>query len=66
MAPGDPQELAKYYKEYADKLNSAWEAMATHGADFSAIPTSRCARGRGLQDAQIRAKERPLEQLNAL
>lgn len=35
MAPGDPQELAKYYKEYADKLNSAWEAMATHGADLA-------------------------------
>ena len=27
----DPQEFAKYYKEYVDKLNSAWEALATHG-----------------------------------
>jgi hypothetical protein len=27
----DPQEFAKFYKEYVDKLNSAWEALATHG-----------------------------------
>ena len=27
----DPQEFAKLYKEYVDKLNSAWEALATHG-----------------------------------
>lgn len=31
MASIDPQEFAKYYKEYADKLSSAWEALATHG-----------------------------------
>lgn len=31
MASVDPQEFAKYYKQYADKLNSAWEALATHG-----------------------------------
>lgn len=27
----DAQEFAKFYKEYVDKLNSAWEALATHG-----------------------------------
>ncbi len=27
----DPQEFAKFYKAYVDKLNSAWEALATHG-----------------------------------
>ena len=27
----DPQEFAKFYKEYVDKLTSAWEALATHG-----------------------------------
>ena len=31
--PVDPQEYAKLYKEYADKLNSAWTALATHGMD---------------------------------
>jgi hypothetical protein len=30
-AMADAQEFAKYYKEYVDKLNSAWEALATHG-----------------------------------
>jgi hypothetical protein len=29
----DPQEYAKFYKEYLDKLNSAWVALATHGMD---------------------------------
>lgn len=29
--PADPQEYAKLYKEYVDKLNSAWTALATHG-----------------------------------
>ena len=29
--PVDPQEYAKFYKEYVDKLNSAWTALATHG-----------------------------------
>ena len=36
--PVDPQEYAKLYKEYVDKLNSAWTALATHGmasAQFS-------------------------------
>lgn len=27
----DSQEFAKFYKEYLDKLTSAWEALATHG-----------------------------------
>ncbi|HUO03065.1 MAG TPA: hypothetical protein VMU31_09815 [Rhizomicrobium sp.] len=27
----DPQEFAKYYQEYVEKLNSASEALATHG-----------------------------------
>ena len=31
--PVDPQEYAKFYKEYVDKLNSAWTALATHGMD---------------------------------
>jgi len=31
MASVDPQEFAKFYKEYADKLNSAVTALSTHG-----------------------------------
>jgi len=31
--PADPQEYAKLYKEYADKLSSAWTALATHGVN---------------------------------
>jgi hypothetical protein len=31
MASVDSQEFAKVYKQYVDKLNSAWEALATHG-----------------------------------
>ena len=31
MASVDSQEFAKFYKQYVDKLNSAWEALATHG-----------------------------------
>jgi hypothetical protein len=30
----DPQEFAKFYKEYVDKLNSAWTALATHGMNL--------------------------------
>jgi hypothetical protein len=33
MSKVDAQEFAKYYKEYLDKLNSAYVALATHGMD---------------------------------
>ena len=29
----DQQRFTKAYKEYVDKINSAWEALATHGLD---------------------------------
>ena len=29
----DQQKFTKAYKEYVDKINSAWEALATHGLD---------------------------------
>lgn len=31
MASADSREFTKFYKQYVDKLNSAWEALATHG-----------------------------------
>ena len=33
MSKADAQEFAKYYKEYVDKLDSAYVALSTHGME---------------------------------
>ena len=52
----DPQEFAKYYKEYVDKLNSAWEALATHGMNSVQFTQADARAGEAFKTLKAKSK----------
>lgn len=52
MPKADAQEFAKFYKEYLDKLNSAYVALATHGMDSAQFAEADTRAGQAYQALQ--------------
>lgn len=55
----NPQEYAKIYKEYADKLNSAWTALATHGLDSAQFAEADARAGQAFQALKAMHRNKP-------
>lgn len=49
MTSADSQDFPKLYKQYVDKLNSAWEALATHGMASAQFKEADARAGEALQ-----------------
>jgi hypothetical protein len=58
MSKADAQEFAKFYKEYLDKLNSAYVALATHGMDSAQFTEADKRAGQAYQTLQSMRQHR--------
>jgi len=56
MSKADAQEFAKFYKEYLDKLNSAYVALATHGMESAQFVEADKRAGQAYQTLQSMRK----------